>query len=116
MNLALLRVDAMNKPSLLSESGAETQVNIHTIGENLTTQHTYDSKILHVATIHDDNQGVGPGSPHPSARLPCDTSPGCQWMAHTLSWFTSLQVDSIASDSATNKATKFRGPHKSCMR
>jgi hypothetical protein len=42
MNLALLRVDAANKPPLISKSGAETQVNIHPVGEYLTTQHTYD--------------------------------------------------------------------------
>jgi hypothetical protein len=40
MNLALLLVDATNKLSLISESGAETQVNIHPAGENLTTRHT----------------------------------------------------------------------------
>jgi hypothetical protein len=37
MNLALLRVDAANKTSLISESGMETQVNIHHVGKNLTT-------------------------------------------------------------------------------
>jgi hypothetical protein len=42
MNLALLGVDLANKPSLISESGANTQVNIHPAGGNLTTRHTYD--------------------------------------------------------------------------
>jgi hypothetical protein len=36
MNLALLQVDTVNKSSLISESGTETQVNIHPAGENLT--------------------------------------------------------------------------------
>jgi hypothetical protein len=31
MNLALLQVDSTNKPSLISESDAETQVNTHTL-------------------------------------------------------------------------------------
>jgi hypothetical protein len=44
MNLALLRVDAANKPSLISESSMETQVNIHLVGENLTIRHMYDLK------------------------------------------------------------------------
>jgi hypothetical protein len=42
MNLAFLRVDAVNKPSYIAESGAETQVNIHHIGENLIARHKYD--------------------------------------------------------------------------
>jgi hypothetical protein len=42
MIIALLRVDATNKPSLISESGVKTQVNIHPAGENLITRHTYD--------------------------------------------------------------------------
>jgi hypothetical protein len=33
MILALLRVDVVNKPSLISESVAETRVNIHPVGE-----------------------------------------------------------------------------------
>jgi hypothetical protein len=68
-----------------------------------------------VATVHDDNQGVGPGPPRPSARLPRDTSLGYPWVACTLSRFISLQVGRIASDSANIKATKFTVPHKSCI-
>jgi hypothetical protein len=42
MMLILLRVDVTNKQSLISESGAETQVNIYPVGENLTARHTYE--------------------------------------------------------------------------
>jgi hypothetical protein len=41
MILALLRIDAANKLSLISESGAKTQINIHHVGDNLTTRHTH---------------------------------------------------------------------------
>jgi hypothetical protein len=44
MNLALRSVDASNKPSLISDNGAETKVIIHPVGENLTTQHMYDQE------------------------------------------------------------------------
>jgi hypothetical protein len=42
MNFALLQVDVANKSSLISESGIETQVNIHSVEKNLTTRYTYD--------------------------------------------------------------------------
>jgi hypothetical protein len=38
-----------------------------------------------VATVHDDYQRVEPGPPHPSARLPRDTTLGYLWVACTLS-------------------------------
>jgi hypothetical protein len=44
MNLALLLVDSANKSPFISESGVETQVNIHPVRENLTTRHMYDLK------------------------------------------------------------------------
>jgi hypothetical protein len=37
MKVPLLWLDSMNKPSLISESGAVTEINIHPTGENLTT-------------------------------------------------------------------------------
>jgi hypothetical protein len=42
MILALLWVDAVNKPSLISKSATETQVNIHHAGKKLITWHAYD--------------------------------------------------------------------------
>jgi hypothetical protein len=64
-----------------------------------TSQHDIRtiSWTLHTAIVHIDNQGVGPGPYLPSARLLRDTTLGDPWVAHTLSWFTSLQVwwDSI---------------------
>jgi hypothetical protein len=41
MKVALLRLHAMNKSSLIYESGAETQINIHPARENLTTHHMH---------------------------------------------------------------------------
>jgi hypothetical protein len=46
--------------------------------------------IFRMITIHIDDQGVDPGPPHPSARLPYDASMGDPWMARTLSQFISL--------------------------
>jgi hypothetical protein len=42
MKVALLQFDSAIKQSLISKSGAETQVNTHPTGGNLTTQHTHD--------------------------------------------------------------------------
>jgi hypothetical protein len=65
MNLALLRVGTANKPSLISKSGMETQVNIHHAGENLTTLHMYDLEDPLCAIVCDDDQGVGPDPTSP---------------------------------------------------
>jgi hypothetical protein len=40
MKVALLCLHPATNPSLISESVTETRVNIHPVGENLTTQHT----------------------------------------------------------------------------
>jgi hypothetical protein len=72
-------------------------------------------KTLCAVTVHDNNQGVSPGPPHPSARLSRDTFLGYPWVTRTLSQFISLQVGRIASDPATIKASKFMRPHKSRM-
>jgi hypothetical protein len=45
-----------------------------------------------MAAVRDDDEGDDPGPPHPSARLPSDTSLGYLWVVHTLSRYTSLQV------------------------
>jgi hypothetical protein len=71
------------------------------------------SKTLHAKTVHDDNQGAGPGPPHPSARLPRNTSPGFpRWPVHypDLHHYSN---GSIVFGTMTIKATKFMGPHKS---
>jgi hypothetical protein len=85
MNLALLRVDIVNKMSLISESGAETQGNIHPAWKNLNTTHVGSqrpSMWQQFAMTIKDSVRV---PPLPSARLPCDTSLGYPWVAHTLS-------------------------------
>jgi hypothetical protein len=65
MNLALLWADAVNKSSLISESGAETLINIH-LAEKIWQHDTRKiSKTLHVATICDNDQGAGSGLTSP---------------------------------------------------
>jgi hypothetical protein len=64
----------------------ETRVNFKpSKGIKLTTRHPRVRRAPRVATIHDDYQRVKSGPPHPSACLPCDTSLGYPWVAHTLS-------------------------------
>jgi hypothetical protein len=41
MNVVLLRVDLVYKSLLISESGMETQINVHPLRENLTTRHMH---------------------------------------------------------------------------
>jgi hypothetical protein len=65
MNLVLLWVDALNKSSLISESDAETQVNIHPAGKTWQHDTCRISKILCVATVRYNNQEVGPGPTSP---------------------------------------------------
>jgi hypothetical protein len=68
------------------------------------------TKTPHVATVRGDDQRDDPVLPHPSARLPRDTSPGYPWVAQTLSQYTSWRNGCIVFVSVTIQATKFTGP------
>jgi hypothetical protein len=115
MEVELLHLNIAIKPSLIYESVTENRI-IYTLQEE-TWQHDTRTamKTPRVATVHDNDQRDDLGLPHPSARLPRDTSSGYLWVAHTLSRYTSWRYDRIASISTTIQATKFMGPHKSCM-
>jgi hypothetical protein len=78
------------------------------------------SRNLRKTTIHNDDQRVDPGPPHPSACLPGDcldgqsvggpyTIPGASMGHH-------YRYGGIASDSVTNDVTQINRPHKSSMR
>jgi hypothetical protein len=79
------------------------------------------SRTLRMTIVHNDNQGVNQGPPHPSARLPRDCLTGQSVGGPPVHYpcclaRPSLQVGRIASDPATISATQFMGPHKSHMR
>jgi hypothetical protein len=71
------------------------------------------SQTLRMATIHNDNQGNDPGSPHPSARLPCNVSTDIRgWPIH-YPGLHHYRYGGVASVSKTIQDTKFMGPDKS---
>jgi hypothetical protein len=74
------------------------------------------TKTLRVAIIRNDNQGVSPGPPQPSARLPRNTSKAICGLPMQYPSLHHYRYGRIASDSAIISATKFMGPHKSRMR
>jgi hypothetical protein len=53
--------------------------------------------------------------PHPSAAFHVKTSTGSPWVARTLSLLSFVKRGKVSSNSVTNEATKFAGPHKSHM-
>jgi hypothetical protein len=54
--------------------------------------------------------------PLPIECLPHDNLDGHPWVAHTLSQCRFVKWGKVSSNSVAVKATKFVGPHKSCMR
>jgi hypothetical protein len=54
--------------------------------------------------------------PHPSAIFHAKTTPGCPWVARTLSECTPVKRGKVSSNSATVGATKFVGFYTTRMR
>jgi hypothetical protein len=71
-------------------------------------------KTPRVATVHNAIKESGRVLPHPSVRLPSDTSTGIRgWLMH----YPNVDpIGMVSSDSMTLKAIKFAGLHKSRMR
>jgi hypothetical protein len=105
----------------MSESVAEIRINIHLV-RAITWQHTRHmlNWDIHMTTVHNDSQRVGPGPPHPSAHLPQDCfggqSMGGPYTIPVASKGHHYRYGGIASDSATNNVTQITGPHQSSMR
>jgi hypothetical protein len=108
MEVELLRLDSVNKPSLISECVAEIWINSQSWkGINLTTWHTQGRRAPWVATIHDEVKEtirahltlVHVFNVYASANTP--------WVAHALSHYTSIRYGRIASVSAAHNATQF---------
>jgi hypothetical protein len=108
MKLTILRLGALNKSSLISESIAEIQINSQTCkGINLIIRHTQARRTPRVTTIHDKVKEtirthltlVHVFHTYASADTP--------WVTHALSNYTVVRYGRIASVSAAYDATQF---------
>jgi hypothetical protein len=104
----ILRLDAVNKPSSMSENVAEIQINSQPCkGINLTTRYTQTRRAPRVTTIHDMAKEMIRADltlVHVShAYASVDTS----WVTHALSRCTPVRYGRIASISVTYDATQF---------
>jgi hypothetical protein len=105
MKLIILRLDAANKPSPISEGVMEIQINSQPC--NLTTRHTQARRAPRVATNYDEVKEtirshlalVNIFHVYASADIP--------WVVHALSWCTPVRYGRIASVSVTHEATQF---------
>jgi hypothetical protein len=108
MKLIILRLDALNKPSPMSEGVTEIWINSQSWkGINLTTRHTQARRAPWVATVHNAiNETI-------RAHLTLVhvfhvyASVDILWVAHALSHCTAIRYGRIASVSMARSATKF---------
>jgi hypothetical protein len=108
MQVELLRLDSVNKPSPMSESVAEIRINNQPFkGINLTTWHTHARRAPRVATIHDVTKKLGWALPRPSVVFHAYVSTDILWVAWTLSLFTSVKWGKVSSNSSKHEATQF---------
>jgi hypothetical protein len=78
----ILHLDAVNKPSPMSEGVVEIRINSQPCkGINLTTWHTHAWKAARVATVHDTVKESGRVLPHPSVIFHAYASVDTQWVA-----------------------------------
>jgi hypothetical protein len=110
MKLIILRLSAANKPSLISESVTEIQINNQPCkGINLTTWHTQARRTPRVATIHDEVKETIRAHLTLVHIFHAYALADTPWVAHALSHFTSVRYGRIASVSAAHNATQFGG-------
>jgi hypothetical protein len=108
MKLIILRLDAVNKPSPMSEGVTEIWINSQSWKSiNLTTRHTQARRAPWVATVHNAiNETI-------RAHLTLVhvfhvyASVDILWVAHALSHCTTIRYGRIASVSMARSATKF---------
>jgi hypothetical protein len=109
MKLIILRLDAVNKPSPMSEGVTEIWINNQPCkGINLTTRHTWATEATWVATVHDAVKESGRVLPRPSATYHAYASVDTPWVARTLSHCTSVKQGKILPNPSAHEATKFR--------
>jgi hypothetical protein len=108
MKVELLRLGAVNKPSLIFESVAEIQINSQPCkGINLTTQHTHGWRAPRVETIHDEVKEMIWAHLTLVHVFHTYASVDTPWVAHELSHHTSIRYGWIASVSVAHDATQF---------
>ncbi len=116
MKLIILRLNTTNKPSPMSEGVAEIRINNQPCkGINLTTQHAQARRAPRVATIQDEVKETIRAHLTLVHVFHVYASVDTPWVAHAPSHYTSVKRGKVPSNSATVAATKFVGPHKSCM-
>jgi hypothetical protein len=92
MKLIILRLDAVNKPSPMSENVVEIWINSQPCkGINLTIWHTQVRKAPRVATVHDMTKKSGRVLPGPSVIFHVYASTDTPWVAQTLSYYTPVK-------------------------
>jgi hypothetical protein len=108
MKLIILRLGAANEQSLISESVVEIRINNQPCkGINLITRHTQARRTPRVATIHDEVKETIRTHLTLVHVFHTYASMDTPWMAHALSYFTSVRYGRIASVSAAHDATQF---------
>jgi hypothetical protein len=108
MKLIILRLDSVNKSSLISESVTEIRIsNQPCKGINLTTRHMQARWAPRVATIHDVTKKPGRVLAHPTVVIHAYASVDTPWVARTLSRYRSVKRGKVSSNSSTHEATQF---------
>jgi hypothetical protein len=108
MKLIILRLVAVNKPSLISESVTEIRINSQPCkGINLTTWNTQAQRALRLATIHGVSKKPCRVLPRSSAIFHGYASVDIPWVARTLSHYTSVKCGKVSSNSLMHEVTQF---------
>jgi hypothetical protein len=108
MKLIILRLGAGNKPSLIFESVTEIRIHNQPCKSiNLTTRQTQAQRAPRVATIHDEVKEMIRAHLTLVHVFHAYDSADTPWVAHALSYFTSVRYGRIDSISAAHDATQF---------
>jgi hypothetical protein len=108
MNLIILCLDSMNKPSPISEGFTEIQINNqHCKGIDMTTRHTQAQRIPRVATVHDAVKETIRAHLTLVHVFHTYASVDTPWVAHALSHYTPIRYGRRASISVAHDATQF---------
>jgi hypothetical protein len=108
MNLIILRLDSVNKPSPMSEGVAEIWIDSQPCkGINVTTRHAQARRAPRVAIIHDEVKETIWAHLTLLHVFHVYASADTPWVAHALSHYTSVRYDRIAFVSATHDTTQF---------
>jgi hypothetical protein len=108
MKLIILRLGAVNKPSLISESVTEIRINSQPCkGINLTTRHTQARWAPWVATIHDEVKERIRVHLTLVHVFHVYASADTLWVAHALSHYSPVRYGRIASVLVAHDTTQF---------